>query len=380
MKLITKYGFYNQVILLKKRTLLMVGIVGSMLLLSVLSASTTTRASNSIVRRPPWEQDNPPTVTILSPSNGATVSGIVTISVSASDDKGVTGITIKINGNTVATGSTYDWDTSGLADGTYTIAATATDTIGQTSTDTINVYIGGGSSGGDGIVNKYAVIVGISDYKAISDLSYCDEDASEWYDYLAGKGYSITLLGDNHPDTYPVWDGYATENNVRSALASIFANADEDDIVAFATSGHGGQQKLGSGRSRTYKEFLCMWDCGDGEVGYDGYIFDDEFETIMAASVSQTFVFMDHCNSGGIAFTRPNTYMTTTCTADGYGYDDGAHQNGAWTYWFLEYSLIGQLGGTGSMEAAFDIAAGVYPYSGDDAPMEFDGFPGDFFL
>ncbi|MBN1329937.1 MAG: hypothetical protein JXA54_10735, partial [Candidatus Heimdallarchaeota archaeon] len=37
---------------------------------------------------------------------------------------------------------------------------------------------------GDGVVNRYAVIVGISDYKAISDLSYCDEDANDWFNQL----------------------------------------------------------------------------------------------------------------------------------------------------------------------------------------------------
>ncbi|MCD6370674.1 MAG: hypothetical protein J7L63_04175 [Thermoplasmata archaeon] len=31
---------------------------------------------------------------------------------------------------------------------------------------------------------------------------------------------------------------------------------------------------------------------------------------------------------------RANRYMTTTCTKNGYGYDDLSYQNGAWTYWF----------------------------------------------
>ena len=58
------------------------------------------------------------------------------------------------------------------------------------------------SSVGDGIVNKYALIIGISDYKAISDLSFCDEDATDWYNYLSGEGYQITLLGDD-TSSYP---------------------------------------------------------------------------------------------------------------------------------------------------------------------------------
>lgn len=93
--------------------------------------------------------DAPPVVDIVSPADGATLSGSVSIQVSASDDKGVDGVEYKID-----TGSyqpmTYNpitlyweatWDSTAVVDGSHTIIARATDTIGQTSTDSITVNV-----------------------------------------------------------------------------------------------------------------------------------------------------------------------------------------------------------------------------------------------
>lgn len=237
-------------------------------------------------------------------------------------------------------------------------------------------------------VDKYALIIGISDYEAISDLSYCDEDATDWYNYLAPLGYQITLLGDSQSGNFPQFDGLATEYNVKNAWASIIAQADANDIVVWASSGHGGEVNIGGRRrrDRIYVQVLCMWDTSSGENGEDGLIFDYEFQTMMAPATSNIFIFLDHCFAGGMNEVMLNAnankiYMATTCTADGYGYDDGAHLNGAWTYYFLEYTLIGIYGGSASLETTFDYALSVYPHDGDDTPMEFDGNTGvDFYL
>jgi hypothetical protein len=94
---------------------------------------------------------------------------------------------------------------------------------------------GGGSTGGvgsagpaskagaDGIVKKYALCVGVSNYKdpSIGDLSYCDEDASDWANYFQSKGYTVKTLIDSQ----------ASEVSVENALFAIIAGADADDIV-----------------------------------------------------------------------------------------------------------------------------------------------------
>ena len=152
----------------------------------------------------------------------------------------------------------------------------------------------------------------------------------------------------------------------------MIAMADEDDIIAYVSSGHGTTYSGG--------ETICLWDYSVGQNGEDGSFTDVELAAAFAPAVSEIFVFLDHCYSGGMNELMSNAnggnvYLTTTCTEDGYGYDVSTYANGAWTYWFLEAGLIGQ--GFTSMEACFDWAFANYPYDNKviDSPQEFDGNP-----
>jgi len=229
----------------------------------------------------------------------------------------------------------------------------------------------------DGIVNKYALVIGVSDYEAINDLSYCDEDASDWYNYLNGLGYTIKLLGDATSPFPRAIDGLATEYNIKQSVAAILAVADADDIFVYASSGHGTEIKSGKGRTATYIQAICTWDCSSGDNGENGLIYDSEFKTMWAAASCNVFIFLDHCFSGGMneLFTNANAacfYMTTTCTYDGYGYDVPAFYNGMWTYYYLEMGIIGQ--GFTDLHACFVWAhaeAVADGYDGADEPCEF---------
>jgi len=226
-------------------------------------------------------------------------------------------------------------------------------------------------------VTKYAVVVGISDYKAISDLSYCDEDATDWYYHLAGAmtfNY-IYVYGDGHTANYPKYDGKASEYTVKQALTNMVQLADSDDIICFMSSGHGS----GNGKGSSY---LCMWDSSAGENGENGNLYDTELADILEHSIAnRIFVFLDHCFSGGFGdnmMGMPNkshVYLATTCTAKGYGYDVPAYNNGAWTYFFLEYSWINHYGANPNtaMENVFSYAKVNYPYRGKNAPQQYDG-------
>lgn len=293
------------------------------------------------------------------------------------------------------TTSTYDWRgyTSGGEEvnfanpgaGTWYIMVRSYSGSGSYDLTVSLTYDSGGGGGGDGdgIITKWAVLVGISDYEAISDLSYCDEDATDWYNYLTNTmDYdNIRVLGDGHTSNYPSYYAKATEYNVKSALNWMISGADADDQIAFITSGHGSGD--GSGSS-----YLCMWDCNSGESGEDGNLYDTELANIFDDAVAaDIFIFVDHCYSGGLIpeiqalANSANIYMATTCTDDGYGYDDPSHNNGAWTYYFLEYGLINHYGSspTTSLEACFDYALSAYPHSGGDTPQEFDGNTGSIF-
>ncbi|MHA1908747.1 MAG: S8 family serine peptidase [Candidatus Thorarchaeota archaeon] len=94
--------------------------------------------------------NNAPVVTITAPSNGATVSGTTTISVTVSDEDTLVP-DIYIGGTWVANAYSYNWDTTAYADGSIAVYATATDTGGLTGDDTNTVTIdnGGGGQGWD---------------------------------------------------------------------------------------------------------------------------------------------------------------------------------------------------------------------------------------
>ncbi len=88
----------------------------------------------------------PPVVAITSPANNATVSGIVTVSGTASDNVAVAATAVSIDGGPlVATAGTTSWTFStnslSLANGAHTIAGVATDTSGNRATNTISVTV-----------------------------------------------------------------------------------------------------------------------------------------------------------------------------------------------------------------------------------------------
>src|SRR5207249_11021794 len=87
---------------------------------------------------PPPPDTTPPAVSITAPANGATVSGSVTVTASASDNVGVTAVTISVDGTTLCVDNpasySCSWDTTTTTNASHTISATATDAAGNTGT------------------------------------------------------------------------------------------------------------------------------------------------------------------------------------------------------------------------------------------------------
>src|SRR5262249_19210661 len=82
-----------------------------------------------------------PTVSLTAPANGATVSGTITVSASASDNVAVAGVQFKLDGANLGaedTSSPYSvsWTTTTVANGTHTLTAVARDAAGNTATAT----------------------------------------------------------------------------------------------------------------------------------------------------------------------------------------------------------------------------------------------------
>ncbi len=97
--------------------------------------------------------DRRPVVQITSPVDGATVSGPLVVTATATDDVGVSKVDFFVNGvlrTTDANGAdgwTMPWDAGTVDGGAYTFTATATDTAGQTRSHSVSVRTAANAQG-----------------------------------------------------------------------------------------------------------------------------------------------------------------------------------------------------------------------------------------
>ena len=95
-----------------------------------------------------------PTVSILSPSAGSTVSRTVTINIAAQDNVAIALVKCYVDGalkgTTTASTLSCSWNTRKASSGTHTLRADAEDTAGNTASTQIQVQVGGSSTGGGG--------------------------------------------------------------------------------------------------------------------------------------------------------------------------------------------------------------------------------------
>jgi hypothetical protein len=94
----------------------------------------------------------PPTVSLTAPTNGATVSGTVSLAATASDNVGVTKVSFLVDGAVVATSAAApyagSWDTTSAANGAHAIVAQAWDAAGNVGTSaTVTVAVQNGTPG-----------------------------------------------------------------------------------------------------------------------------------------------------------------------------------------------------------------------------------------
>jgi PKD repeat protein len=192
--------------------------------------------------------------------------------------------------------------------GTYDVSLTVEDNASDTNTivQAVTVTTGGGD------VDKYALVIGISEYAEATDLQYCDEDADDWESFLQGYGYTVTKLVDHQ----------ATAENIETELINLIAAEDGDDYVVFAYSGHGSDSQYGS--------CIVTHDSWGMTHGYFEQIFD------MAESQHIFFSF-DACVIGDFQGLITNNRIGAFASNNRNSYDgDSSMQNGVFTYYQME--------------------------------------------
>lgn len=210
---------------------------------------------------------------------------------------------------------------------------------------------------------KWALIVGISDYQYLNDqgTQYTDDDAKEMYKLLTEKA-GFSLKDDLH--TTFLLNDEATKDAIIDGLSQL-TQAKPDDLVLIYFSGHGTFLEDTDGDENDgLDEALVPYDARKGDEG--NIIIDDEFGyKIKRLKSKRVIVILDACHSGGAGksisvmdvrgdpsdsvfkdiFTQPEEakgrILLAASQPDQKAYERPEFKNGLFTY-FLMKALEGE--------------------------------------
>lgn len=221
----------------------------------------------------------------------------------------------------------------------------------------------------DPSVDKWAVVIGISDYRGKrSDLQYCDDDAKDMYDYLLAKGYpegNIKLL----------LDGGAKAKAIMAAIDWLNSWEGPDSEVVFFYSGHGTTYDGYNDGDTEYTDEAIV--SADLYLILDGQLMQ-KFSTFSSQKISFTF---DSCFSGGMDdLEESGRVVVAACSETQYSYDGTSdQQNGVFTYYYMD-----GLNAYNMVEDAFTYAAPLahdfvtQNYNAQMDPQMYDRYAGDW--
>lgn len=141
---------------------------------------------------------------------------------------------------------------------------------------------------------KRALCIGINDYPGTeNDLRGCLNDANDWADTLAARGFTVSQLLDSQ----------ATKAALVAGFEQLIGSAKSGDTVAITFSGHGTLAPDTSGDELDgYDEALCPYDIHQGQV-----LLDDEIHQLFAkrAAGVRLILISDSCHSGTVTRNAP---------------------------------------------------------------------------
>lgn len=253
-------------------------------------------------------QNAPPVIALATPSDGIEVNvERISLAGAAASEKGVSRIEIRLNGQLVS-----HRDNRGIAvkpggaesptnmeftekltllEGKNQVVVTAIDRDNLSSSRTLFVTR---------IVDRgkiWAVVVGISQYKAVQSLRYADKDALAFYDYLTQHigvpKEQITLLLNDH----------ATLMSLKRTLGTeLKRKAGEKDTVIVYYAGHGAPEADASaGDDDGLEKYIVPYDADPRDL-YTTALPMREIETIFQRLTPERIIFIsDSCYSGATA-------------------------------------------------------------------------------
>jgi glucuronoarabinoxylan endo-1,4-beta-xylanase len=153
----------------------------------------------------------PPTVSIVVPTNGATVSGILVVSGIASDNVAVSSVQVSVDSGSFlnakgTTSWTFNLDTASLSNATHTLVAKATDSSGNTATSSSVSITVNNAAGPTVTINWTDVrqqIDGFGASSAFTGEGITNSQADLFWSTSSGVGLSLLRVRIQPNGTYP---------------------------------------------------------------------------------------------------------------------------------------------------------------------------------
>ncbi len=138
-------------------------------------------------------------------------------------------------------------------------------------------------------MNFYALLIGVANYRHVTQLTKTTNDAQDLYDALIRNGYSPKNMNI-------LKDGYATKDIILEQLGLLANSTGEGDTVIVFFSGHG--MRIVEGSSQV--EYLCPVDANLEQIK-ETCISSEEFTAnLRKIKADRLVVFLDSCHSGGV--------------------------------------------------------------------------------
>ena len=223
---------------------------------------------------PPPGDTTPPTTSITSPASGATVSGTVTVSASASDNVGVSRVELFVDGSLAGSDTSspysFSWNTTAVANGGHSLQTRAYDAAGNVgSSSTVSVTVSNSTGGGNLIAN--GGFEGSAASWALSGDAYWSAGGYAhsgtgytvlgYYNYASGAMYQTVSIPSGHNAGLTFWlNVTSSETTTSTVYDRLYVEVRSTSGALLGTLGTFSNLNKGSLGSYTQRSFsLASW-------------------------------------------------------------------------------------------------------------------------